>query len=557
MDVLSSKWAMVMGIPVSLPAVILYLVTLALSLTGVSGRSGTALRFCGSLILMAAAYFMVIQAFWIGNLCAQCTSIHSFAALGVILIFRGKNSTLLALRPYGLRHALPLLIAAVCVGGLATVQSLDLGGDRVRQARVLAEDGGEFPKSLLVSPFVLETGVVGVSLDGGTLPIYGAEVPEISLGASATQRSLQVVLLNDWTCPHCVELHARLHRIYHSPELVSMPPVSLRLLPAFFDQKAEAAHRAMLSVHFGTGNPAAFPTMAEEIATGNLSPDPASIRARLAQIDPGTASRWETLPGILESSVSRAFSLADAQMRRNISHLKVSTLPQLTVFDAVLAGLPSEAELIEFLRSAAVRQQALLDSPLAPAAPDMQRTCACTKSGNLSGHVHSQLCNSIAGDPTAATTKVEPSTQAQFLPLEVTPQTPPDGPQIKFDAITLKTGPIAMGDTANATFEFTNVGNQTLLIHAIHTGCGCVVANDWSHTLSPGERGRICFTYDTKGKEADGLGEHVRHVWVASNSTIRTDPSYGDQLEIKVPVTPTARHSSVLSMTATECFSNP
>lgn len=533
MDVMSSKWATVLGIPVSLPAVILYLVTLALSLAGTSGRLEMAMRGFSSLILIAAAYFMAIQVFWIGSVCVSCTSIHAFAAFGVILITRGMRSPSFAFRLTGLRKALPVSIAVGIVGGLAITQSLTPDASRATQVRVIAEEGSEFAHNLLFTPFISETGGVSLALDGGALPIFGAEVPEIPLGASTTRLPLQVALLNDWTCPHCLELHAMLHHIYQSPESDSLPPISLRLLPVFFDQKAEAAHNAMLNVHFGTGNPEAFPTLAEEITSGKLSPDPASIRARLMVIDPATASRWETFSDILKPSVSEAFSLADSQMRRNISHLKVSTLPQLTVFDAVLAGLPGERELVAFIQAAATRQQALLDSPHAPATPEMDRTCGCAKSGDLSGHVHSHECAHASDDHTQATL-----------------HTPMDGPQIKFDGVSLKTRPIAMGEAAGATFQFTNTGNQTLLIHAIHTGCGCVVAHDWSRTVPPGERGSISFTYDTNGKEAAGLGEHVRHVWVASNSVVRTDPSYGDQLEIKVPVISAPMHPRAPSMTA-------
>jgi uncharacterized membrane protein len=534
-DVMSSQWATVLGIPVALFAVVLYLATLLLSVAGFSEGRGQALRFCGGLIVMAAAYFTVIQAFWIGSVCVSCMSTHGFAVFGVLMIFRGRRPASSAPGFFGIRPAPPMLAAAACLSGLAAVQFFHVGGSRAQQVQVVADDGREFARNLFFTPFITLNGGVGVALDGGALPVLGAEIPEISLGTNATREPLQVVLINDWTCAHCVELHAMLHRIYHSPASDSLPPISLRLLPAYFDFKAEAAHRAMLTVHFGTGNPAAFPTLAEEIASGKISPDAGSIRARLSEIDSDTANRWETLPAILEQSVSKAFALARAQMRRNSSQLKVSTLPQLTVFDAVLAGLPSESELVEFLRAAATRQQALLDSPLAPAAPEMDVACGCAKSAESSDHDHGPSCASIVETKPPGPVDAQPSAI--------------DGPQIKFDLVSLKTQPITMGEAAEATFQFTNIGNQALVIDAIHTGCGCVVAKDWTREVPPGERGRISFTYDSNSKQDAGLGEHVRHVWVASNSVVRTDPSYGDPLEIKVPVTGSAAHPSALSMT--------
>lgn len=517
-DVMSSKWATVLGMPVALPGVVLYLVTLALGAT----RGVSALRFCKGLILMAAAYFMIIQTFWIGSFCTTCIATHGFAVLGVILISRGANTSTSASELSGIRHALPMLVAAVCLGGLAAIQFAETGGSRASQVRMIAEEGREFPDSFFFKPFLAATGVIGVALDGGELPVSGAEVPEILFGRKTTLQPLQVVMLTDWTCAHCMELHAMLHRIYNSPESDSLPAISLRLLPVSFDEKAEAAHRAMLNVHFGTGNPEAFPTLAREITSGKLSPDPVSIRAGLSEIDSPTASRWETLPAILETSVSRAFELAESQMSRNSAHLEVSTLPQLTVFDAVLSGLPSESELVEFLQSAATRQQALLQSPLAPSAPAVRTTCGCAKS---SGHDHEHSC-AIA---TAA---------------------PSDGPQIKFDQVSVKTRPIAIGESTDAIFHFTNTGNATLEVNTIHTGCGCIIARDWSRKVAPGEKGSITFTYDSKSKQDAGPGEHIRHVWVATNSVVRTDPSYGHQLEITVPVTSAPMPPRALSMTA-------
>lgn len=520
---MSSKWATVMGMPVALPGVVLYLVTLALG----AARGATALRFCKGLILMAAAYFMIIQTFWIGSYCATCIATHGFAVLGVILISRGTNTSTSDSELFGIRRALPMLVATVCLGGLAAIQFAETGGSRASQVRMIAEEGREFPEKPFFKPFLAANGVIGVALDGGALPVSGAEVPEILLGHNTTLQSLQVVMLTDWTCSHCVELHAKLHHIYNSPKSDSLPAISLRLLPVSFDQKAEAAHRAMLNVHFSTGNPEAFPTLAREITSGKLSPDPVSIRARLLEIDSPTASRWETLPAILETSVSRAFELADSQMSRNSAHLEVSTLPQLTVFDAVLSGLPSENELIEFLQSAATRQQALLESPHAPTAPVVLTTCGCAKT---SDHDHDHSCDSATDDTVDDTS---------------------DGPQIKFDHVSVKTRPIVLGEAADVTFQFTNTGSETLEVNTIHTGCGCIITRDWSRNVAPGEKGSITFTYDSKGKQDAGLGEHIRHVWVATNSVVRTDPTYGHQLEITVPVTSAPMPNRALSMTAT------
>ena len=423
---------------------------------------------------------------------------------------------------------------------VAIVQSLELDGSKTRQLRLVGAAGSENSTNYLFAPFVTETGGVSMALDGGAIPVFGAEIPEISFKANESLQPLQVALLNDWTCPTCLELHARLNRIYTSSVAESLPAIQLRLLPAFSDPKAEAVHRVMLGVHFGTGNPEIFPEIAEEIATGALHPDAASIRARLAKIDPATESRWETLPTLLERPIARAFSLADSQMRRNSSHLKLSTLPQLTVFDAVLAGSPSDSELVEFLRAAALRQQALLKSPNAPRAPIRDQRCDCEKSGKLTGHVHNHFHQHLK----------------ETVPAEITPILA-DGPQIKFDVVSLSSSPIAMGEKANASFSFTNSGNAPLVIEGVNTGCGCVVAHNWSQTVLPGKSGQISFTYDTTGKQDAGLGEHVRHVWVASNALNRTDAAYGDLLEIKVLVTASAAPATALSMTSTASTSIP
>lgn len=73
------------------------------------------------------------------------------------------------------------------------------------------------------------------------------------------------------------------------------------------------------------------------------------------------------------------------------------------------------------------------------------------------------------------------------------------------------------GDKVEATFEFTNTGNEALLISDVKTSCGCTASDYPKEPVAPGEKGTIKAVFDTAGK----TGSQTKNITVMTN----TEPS--------------------------------
>jgi len=70
-------------------------------------------------------------------------------------------------------------------------------------------------------------------------------------------------------------------------------------------------------------------------------------------------------------------------------------------------------------------------------------------------------------------------------------------PAIKFDSTTIDFGNIKEDDgKVSGRFEFTNIGNQDLLLTGVKPGCGCTAADYTKTPVAPGEKGYILATYN-------------------------------------------------------------
>jgi hypothetical protein len=70
-------------------------------------------------------------------------------------------------------------------------------------------------------------------------------------------------------------------------------------------------------------------------------------------------------------------------------------------------------------------------------------------------------------------------------------------PAIKFEQTTIDFGNIKEDDgKVSGKFEFTNTGNQDLLLTSVKPGCGCTAADYTKTPVAPGEKGFIVATYN-------------------------------------------------------------
>lgn len=79
-------------------------------------------------------------------------------------------------------------------------------------------------------------------------------------------------------------------------------------------------------------------------------------------------------------------------------------------------------------------------------------------------------------------------------------------------------GKITDGDIVSHTFQFSNVGNDTLRIYDVRASCGCTAALLSEQVIAPGKSGEVKTTFNSKGK----VGRIKKTIYVNSN-----DPDKG------------------------------
>lgn len=69
--------------------------------------------------------------------------------------------------------------------------------------------------------------------------------------------------------------------------------------------------------------------------------------------------------------------------------------------------------------------------------------------------------------------------------------------KIEFKSETIDYGTIEKGADGVRTFEFTNIGNEPLIISNVKSSCGCTVPSKPKDPIMPGKTGEIKVKYDT------------------------------------------------------------
>lgn len=85
--------------------------------------------------------------------------------------------------------------------------------------------------------------------------------------------------------------------------------------------------------------------------------------------------------------------------------------------------------------------------------------------------------------------------------------------EFKFEKETINFGEIARGDDGTRVFEFTNIGNEPLVIKRVQSTCGCAVPKKPENPIMPNEKGSITVSYDT-----NRIGGFSKAITVYSNA---------------------------------------
>jgi len=89
--------------------------------------------------------------------------------------------------------------------------------------------------------------------------------------------------------------------------------------------------------------------------------------------------------------------------------------------------------------------------------------------------------------------------------------------KIEFKTETVDYGEISKGSDGVRTFEFTNTGDEPLIITDVKSSCGCTVPSKPKGPIAPGESDVIKVKYDTKR-----VGPIRKTVTVYSNASRTT-----------------------------------
>ena len=87
------------------------------------------------------------------------------------------------------------------------------------------------------------------------------------------------------------------------------------------------------------------------------------------------------------------------------------------------------------------------------------------------------------------------------------------GPEITFKETTYEYGEIAMNSDGTHLFNFTNTGNEPLILSKPRSSCGCTVPAWPKEPILPGETNQIKVTYNTSK-----IGAFNKTVTVYSNA---------------------------------------
>jgi uncharacterized membrane protein/protein-disulfide isomerase len=229
--VLTSRWSHWFGLPVSAPALLLYLTTL---LATFRGKASALLPLTAWLLVLAAAWFVTIQIFLVQALCPYCLVTHIAAAGAAILILKNE----------------PRPSRGVAVG-VALGAALLLIGQSINRPASHEVVAGAAPRGSAPTAQPTTTGRQ-LEIFGGMFKINVDEVPLIG----AKDAPAVIVSLLDYTCPHCRRMHGVLldaEKAHRGKLAIAMLPMPLdaacnKVVPRTAPQHANACQYANLAL---------------------------------------------------------------------------------------------------------------------------------------------------------------------------------------------------------------------------------------------------------------------------------------------------------------------
>lgn len=371
-SVMHSRWASWFGVPVSLPALVLYGSVLTATVgfhqasrTGLQ-RNSPFLSFSGVILIGAAAWFVGLQLFVIKAICPFCMAAHACGLLvGLLLLtmpshaetqrpstgFRGLISAVWdAVRT---RSALAGLVAVlVLVGGQVVyrpktyeVQPLDAGTvgptalvtsnsaeptpppPGVAQSTATAGQAAEVPKKRLLQ------------LHGDLFKLDLNDVPLIG----TPDAPCVMVNLFDYSCPLCRRQHPLLleaqrslsNRLAIACLPVPLEPTCNPLVKRHMPDHTNACIYARLGLAVWRADRAKFPAFDEWMFAGHRPPSPAEATKRAAQLVGTNVLAARLKDPWIKQAFERNFRL----YHTNYLRYQKGRIPQLIIGTNIISGV--------------------------------------------------------------------------------------------------------------------------------------------------------------------------------------------------------------------------
>jgi len=398
-DVLSSQWAYWLGIPVSLPALLLY----AAMLCAVVMRDPTSDRpqrpavfimaVCAIAAMLSAAWFISVQLLIIKSLCKYCLATHAVGVSASVLCL-AVASARLPMKTLTRSSLAGLLLVGVLVAGQILAEPPEAAAPLVQYAKdSTAQPAVDTPASTpTVTPSPIATpppkpverpatqpAKTGsdtdqpvkvaaskiVSLYGGRLKLDIASVP--ILGNPDAENIL--VCLFDYTCSHCRKTRGMLDRVrqkYGESLAIVCLPVPLnskcnRLVKRRNYQHRFACDMAAISLAIWSISPEEWVRFDRQLYSNQnmLTPTRAKAEA-LKLVDEKSLKQAMKDPWIVQQ-VSKDVNLYAAASRAT----RKSVIPMLITKAGVMHGTPTPSDLDNFIKGQPIRptQNQSLGSP--------------------------------------------------------------------------------------------------------------------------------------------------------------------------------------------------
>jgi uncharacterized membrane protein/protein-disulfide isomerase len=386
--VLHTRWAYFFGMPVSLPALLLYIVVLGT--TAVLGRSSTAsiqqrvwciLIGAAVALISAAAWFIGLQLFAIGAICPFCMTAHSCGlVVGMMLLAKvpGNSSAPRDRKAAGNPMALPAHLAAKsALSGLLAVVVLGLGQlayqpktfdvvpmvaarlDTQRSSNAASALLAASPRTNLVSTGQMQmrteapststqtvaATVPNVRPTARTLQVHGGsfslDLTDLPLHGSA-EAPCVIVHLFDYSCRHCRQMHPILleamRDLSNQLAIVSLPvPLATncnRLIKRPIPDHTNACAYARTGLAVWRANREKLPAFEDWLFTPLRPPLPAEVDAEAMRL----VGTNEFKKALADPWIKTQLDLSIRLYETNYVCYRRSALPELIIGTNIVAG---------------------------------------------------------------------------------------------------------------------------------------------------------------------------------------------------------------------------